>query len=448
MIEPDGSKSDATRQRATRALSHAIALAVLLGLGGCEDARSARPVGPNILLIVIDTLRADHLGIYGYPLATSPAIDALGAQSQVYDNHVASSAQTVPSTLSMMLSLHPAEHGFLHLGDGHFARNRPYYPDDLVFLPEVFQQAGYDTAGFVSNPFLKPESGFSQGFGKFAFMRGSGEHLTRAATGWLRARPAGARPFFLYLHYVDVHAPYRSPAEYHRRFEPPIGGELIHKNGPAPEGMRDVDLQKTVALYDAAIAFEDDQIAELLSTLDALGEREKTLIALTSDHGEEFLDHGGFGHGTSVYGELLRVPLLLSGPGVGPPARIRRLTHHLDLAPTLLALAGLEVPPGFRGKPLTETATVAFAEEGPWLAVHADGRKLVLDRRDGRVTLFDLADPLDQSPITDDSAERALREHARWYSALERVEASRSIDPPPPWSKAELERLRALGYAE
>ena len=415
---------------------------------GCGDGSVTPADRPNVLLVVIDTLRADHLHLYGYPRRTSDHIDALGATGWVFERHIASSGQTVPSTLSLLLSMHPAEHGFLHLGYGHFAKNRPRYREGLLFLAEVFAAAGYRTGGFVGNPFLQRENGFAQGFERFVYSDASGEMLTKESLVWLSERDPGSRPFFAYLHYFDVHSPYDPPGEYHDRFERPADGRYVHRNGPAPE-TNEADLLASVALYDGEIAYVDDQIGGLLAALERMGERENTMIVVTSDHGEEFLDHGGLGHGTSVYGELVWVPLIVAGPGItGSGRRITHLTRHLDLAPTLLALAGIPSPSSFRGGALTSAPGPAFADDGPWLGVYASDRKLILDRKTGDVTTFMLHDTLDQRPLEDPSATRALLEHTRWYAALERAEAAGSEAGKVEWSQEEIERLRALGYAE
>lgn len=421
---------------------------------GCRRGASPPPGAPNVLLVVVDTLRADHLHLYGYPRRTSDHIDALGASGWVFESHIASSAQTVPSTLSMLLSMQPAEHGFLHLGEGHFGRHRPRYPDGLVFLAEAFQAAGYRTGGFVGNPFLQRDNGFAQGFDHFVYSEERGEVLTSAATDWMTRRDWRERPFFAYVHYFDVHSPYEPPAPYRDLFERPEEGRYIYRNGPAPE-VREADVQTIVSLYDGEIAYVNDQIGDVLSALEGAGVREDTLIAVTSDHGDEFLEHGGLGHGTSVYGELVRVPLILTGPGIDDPGRrIDDVTHHLDLAPSLLALAGLEPPASFRGGDLTTPPARAFADDGPWLGVYAGKWKLVLDRSTGETATFAVTDKLDRQPLDAPAATRELLEHARWYAELKRAPEAGAAPPdgaqgaPVDWTQQEVERLKALGYVE
>jgi arylsulfatase A-like enzyme len=418
----------------------------LISFLACGEPGRDASTRPNVLLIVVDTLRADHLGLYGYQRATSPTLDALAAEAAVFDNHVASSAQTVPSTLSLLLSLHPAEHGFRHLGPGHFAQNRPRYPDELLFLQEVFRDAGYATGAFVGNPFLKQESGFAQGFDRFVFSEESGSVLTAAAIEWLGETRSLDRPVFLYLHYFDVHSPYEPPAPYRDRFEAPEDGRLVYRNGPIAD-MRPQDLAATRALYDGGIAFVDDLIGELLGELRALELWGDSAVAITSDHGEEFLDHGGLGHGTSVFGELVRVPLILRDP-TRPDSgrRVERLTHHLDLAPTLLRLASIDPPETFRGGLLTASPPLAYAEDGRWLAVYSDDEKLIVDRDTGATQRFHLDDAFDQHPLGAAPSGSDFDSHLRWYAALARVVAEEADEAGPSWSDEELERLEALGY--
>jgi arylsulfatase A-like enzyme len=413
----------------------------------CSAGRDPDP-RPNLLLVVIDTLRFDHLSLYGYERNTSPALDRLAVRGWVFDGHVSHGAQTVPSTLSILLSQLPAEHGFVHRQDGQFTRSPPLYPSELVFLGEVLMEHGYRTAAFVGNPFLSPANGFDQGFGHFEHAVNADRVLANGALAWLRAN--GARqdaPFMVYVHLMDVHWPYAPPREYAERYRAPGAGRLVYRNGPAPR-VRDRDLHHTVATYDAGINVADDLTGELVAELEALGVAQDTIVAVTSDHGEEFLDHKGLGHGTTVYGELVRVPLILVYPRkLESRRRVRHLTQHLDLAPTLLSLAGIEKPASFRGGDLFEEPDVAFSEEGPWRAAYSEGHKLVWNVATDRVQLFAASDALDQVPVDDPGQAAELRRQLEAYQRLE-TRAAGSPPPGPDWSASELESLRSLGYVE
>ena len=277
------------------------AIAVLGGLLFGGVAGCGAPAPPHVVVVLIDTLRADHVGFGGYQRPTSPALDALAAESWVFERHVASASQTVPSTLSLMLSLDPSEHGFRHERNGHFQEHPPRYPEAFVFLAEVFAEQGYATAAFVGNPFLQRKNGFGQGFERLVYSGGRGEELTGHALEWLDEQAPGGRPLFLYLHYFDVHWPYDPPEPYRSRFRPSGPRRLVYVNGPAPD-VTPEELAFTRAMYDGEIAYVDDQVKRLLGALSARGLRDDAIVAVTSDHGDEFLDHGGLGHGTTVYG--------------------------------------------------------------------------------------------------------------------------------------------------
>jgi arylsulfatase A-like enzyme len=311
-----------------------LVLPIALLAVGCEERPSTRgDARPNILFILIDSLRADHLRVYGYEKDTADTIEALARQGSVFDQHIATASQTVPSTVSIMTSQFPAEHGFRHTSAGYFVARPPHFPERVVFLAELFSNAGYDTAGYMGCPFLVAENGFAQGFQEFLYSSGIGDTLTTPAIEWMKAQSRNAKPFFLYIHYFDVHRPYSPPEDYQYRFDPPEGGKLVYYNGIV-SNVSATDLEYTIAMYDAEIAYTDDQIARLLDALDKLGVRKNTVIVITADHGDEFMDHGGMGHGTTVYGELIRVPLIIAyPPAFEAGRRIGFLTRHIDLGP-------------------------------------------------------------------------------------------------------------------
>jgi len=349
--------------------------------------------------------------------------------------------------LTMMLSMLPAEHGFQHFRNYQFIENPPVYPQEFTFLPEVFQAAGYRTAGFVGNPFLQESTGFRQGFDEFLYSFERGYTLTKPAMEWLEESVSDPQPSFLYLHYFDVHWPYNPVAPFLAKFPPPIDGRPVYFNGKV-SGIEPQDLQTSVDLYDGEIAYVDQQIKQIVRTLKKLKIRKDTILVITSDHGEEFMEHGGLGHGTNVYGGLVRVPLMIVAPGrLEPGRRVDHLTHHIDLAPTLLELAGLPPEDSFRGSNLNEPSSQAFAETGPWRGVYRGNRKLIVNLATRTTELFALDDELDLTPLQEDSSQMlGLLQH---YLALEPDAAATSVgSTTSEWSQEELERLRAAGYLE
>jgi arylsulfatase A-like enzyme len=313
------------------------ALAALVAACGT----SAEP--PSILLISIDTLRRDHVSAYGYERATTPRIDELAADGALFLNAVSTSNWTLPSHMSLMTGLSPSMHRVEDEGSR--------LPATLRTLGEVLHDQGYATAGITSHVFLGEPFGFARGFDRYtAEWNQLAERVTDSAIEWLEEDGSG--PSFLFLHYFDPHWSYDAPEPFASRFGPadPSYGDidyLKHHFDPAaplpPEALDDV-----LRLYDAEIAYTDHHIGRLLDWLRERGRLDRTIVAIVADHGEEFLDHGGFGHGTHLHGEVTRVPLVLRyPPGVAPGER-ERLATLADVPRTLLELARLPVPEQFQ----------------------------------------------------------------------------------------------------
>jgi arylsulfatase A-like enzyme len=425
-------------------LSLVASLAASLAVSGLLVCAPARP-RPNVVFVLVDTLRQDFLHVYGHPEPLSPAIDALAARGTLFENHLSHAPQTVPATLSLLTSQLPAEHGFLPDLPGGPVKERWVYPSDVVFVQEALRDAGYATAGFTANPFVTAANGFDQGFDRFADRAKSGAELNAAALAWLRKDRPRERPFFLYLHYMDVHQPYDPPTEQRERF---VHGKGIQLQGNRVVGFyHEGDMVHTRELYTACVAHQDQLVGEILAALEAEGLSGETLVVLTADHGEEFGEHGGIGHGTSLYGELVRVPLLIARPdGADAGRRVAHASQHIDVSPTLLALAGVDAPASFRGGSLSEPAVEIFLEMGSWLGVVAEGAKLVRKSDTGEQRLFALADRLDATPLDDVALAERLGARLDAYASLRR---DPRIGPSgPALTDAERERLRALGYAE
>jgi arylsulfatase len=251
---------------------------------------------------------------------------------------------------------------------------------------------------------------------------------------------------------MDVHSPYEPPAAYRERYPRPKGGSLVKRNGLAPE-VSPKDLAVTVSLYDAQINYVDDLVAELLDGLQARGLLEDTVVVFTADHGDEFLEHGGLGHGTTVYGELLRVPLIISFPSkLEAGRRIDHMTQHIDLAPTLLGLLGVNKPESFRGNSVFVPTGTIFAENGPWRAAYADEAKLIVHRVKAFTELYRAEDRLDQTKFRDAALEARLQAHLDRYIAIGEGHSSSgdgaSGAEAAVWTDEEMNQLRALGYAE
>ncbi|MFO0980813.1 MAG: sulfatase [Planctomycetota bacterium] len=311
-----------------------IAGARLLALES-TPALSAEDRTRNVVVILIDTLRADHVSSYGYPRPTTPHIDRVARDGLRYERAISSASWTTPATASIFTARDPYAHGVID-------ETSHYLADDLVTLAEVFAAAGYTTGAFVANPLLSWTANFDQGFQLYDLLplanaRGTLKH----AIDWIAS--VKERRFFAYVHLIDPHSAYRAPGKHADRFLNDPWRPVYQGDQGLTPLQRDT-LEKQRRLYDAEIAYADDQIGRFMGELEQLGLARDCVLLITSDHGEEFNEHGGLEHGHTLYEELIHVPLVLRGPGVTPgvlPAPVQTMR----IAPTLVRLAGLDVDP-------------------------------------------------------------------------------------------------------
>jgi len=353
-----------------------------LGAGG-SGARQAG-VRPNILVYLVDTLRADRLGVYGSGRGLTPRLDAFAEDALVFEQALAASSWTKPSVATLLTGLDPLVHGVEQPEDG--------LPGEVPLLAELFRAAGYRTGAVGTNAHITAESGFARGFEHFELLLDEPHDalaVHRRAAAWLdEIKGSGDAPFFLYLHTIDPHAPYEPPEAYRRRFAPDVSNPGIgsfdsiralaaHRIPRTPQV--EADLR---ALYDAEVALADDGFGQLLDLLDRRGLGGTTAVLFLSDHGEAFFEHDVNGHGWDLYNEVLHVPLLLrlppalraALPGREGAGRVSTLATHLDVAPTLLALAGLPLPETLRRQSSPGRNLLARVDEGsgPRVFSHQD----------------------------------------------------------------------------
>ncbi len=358
----------------TRRAARWIAGACLLLPTGCA-LRSERPAR-GIILVSVDTLRADHLGAYGYERPTSPFFDELAARGTLFERAIVQLPGTLPSHMSIFTGLYPAEHGV-------------YPPDnvlapDVPTLPEVLRAHGFWTAGFTEGGYVDGHYGFERGFDRFADDADKGprtvETTFERGLDFLASLERDVR-FFLFLHTYVVHDPYDPPLPYAGLFwEGPPPAEAWEPTGPNLTAVNRGERAATPAtvryfeaLYDGSIRYFDDQLRAFFGRLDELGLTNETTIVLTSDHGEEFFEHGKLVH-WQIYQETTRVPLLVLEPGRSSGARVAALVESVDLAPTLWELAAVSSPPESSGKsfvhllrrPTGEHRDQAYSEQFGW----------------------------------------------------------------------------------
>lgn len=417
----------------------------------------------NVVFLLIDTLRAHRLGLYGYERDTSPILDAAAASGIVFEEAVSQSSWTKTSMASLWTATHPARNGILRFGD--------VIPDEATLPAERFRDAGYRTVGLYRNGWVEENFGFAQGFDTYVRpaigqerirmhreartvtpVSGSDEDLTLAALGFLDR--FGDERFFLYLHYMDVH-------------------QYVYDDQAAIFGTSYSDV------YDQAIRWTDRLIGVLLQRLEDDGLLERTLVVIAADHGEAFQEHGYEGHARNLYDEVTHVPLVMLPPfRIEPGVRVATTVSNADIWPTVLELVGLPPLPDVDGRSLlplilasggSETSGAAELRERPvfaqllrgWgrskqvnpvslVSVTRDGKRFVATLGgDAPPELYDHAeDPTEQENLASRDADAVARMQA-WIDAYAEHAAS-------PWGVAppsieldamRLNHLRALGYA-
>jgi arylsulfatase A-like enzyme len=438
----------------------ALTCALLPLVVGCGEGEPA--VRPNILLITVDSLRADHLGCYGHTRDTSPRIDRLAADGVLYRNAIAQASWTLPSMATLLTSRYPSHHGADSAGHS--------LPEEVTTLAEVLRDQGYKTLGFVSHLFVGRKYGMDQGFDLFDQRHIAGhsgvtsEGLTDTALR--RLRREGKEPFFLWVHYFDPHFTYVQHEEFAFTTAEERGSlkrelTILYLQGRTNDISAE-ELSYVEGVYDEEIAYTDHQIGRLLDRIEALPTVHPLVTVFTADHGEAFLERGRFGHGHDVYDELIRVPLLISGAideglkGTACEAPV----ELASVAGTIARLAGVRGEP-FRGEDLLALDTLsngprfrfaegnsAWSDEDRQLAVISNGWKLIRHLEDGRLELYDLAaDPREANDLSGSSAEAVVARREVLVRALDRFAASGSVRGGElDLEHADLEHLESLGY--
>jgi arylsulfatase A-like enzyme len=469
-----------------RAAHLAAAMLSVLALGAC--GREARP---HVVWIVIDALRADRVGAYGYRRDTTPTIDALAETSILFENAMAQESYTLASVPSYFTSTYPLTHRVLY--------NSPridVLDEGFVTIAEILRDQGYQTAAFVFNPSLKSKFGFAQGFDLYddnpeGWPEGVPLHVKYETASKIHAKTErflasrSDRPLFLYLHYRDVHDPYVPPPPYHQMFLAPghrVEVDVLYPNGGFLALHEHPRLFRSQ--YDGEIRYTDDAIEEMMTLLAEHGvRRDNTVFILTADHGEEFLDRhprdpGGSFHGRTLYREQIHVPLILSFPS--PRLRARRYRSPValvDIVPTVLDFLGIDPErfDQFQGRSLLgmieserEREAIVYSGGNNYRAAILSGRwKFYRNDRalkSNRLKNFEQPEPgleydfLDQLyDLGSDPAERVdvIAEHPelarRFEEELERitVELSRpKLSSPMEMDEETRRQLEALGYIQ
>ena len=460
----------------------------LLG-AACGGGAQARP--RPVIMISIDSLRADHCSAYGYRAQfapeepTTPFLDRMAAEGVRFAAASAPTSWTLPSHMTLVTGMDCFEHGVRQRG----VRLDP----DTEHIAGRLRRAGYATGGFYSAPFLHPSWGFGQGFdhyeGAAAYLQDPNldaaladpaqgalkpahdashedkqcsERVIDAALAWLEEGRKYERPFFLFLHLWDPHYDYEPPAAYAERFHPGYAGGVDGRGFMDPQRRyAREELDHVLALYDAEIRYTDDQIARLWAQLERWGVAGDVILSISSDHGDEFYEHGQKGHQKTLYEEVVHVPLVLRAPGLAPAgASVTGSVGLLDVAPTLLELAGVSGWPERSGRslrPLWERAggpgravllDLDMNENLRWRGYREGQSKYLHAHRRPAGEIYDLeADPGEQRPQRlQSSAQNAFA--ARAEGALAAAEARLGRTRPMHETAAMSHQLSELGYGE
>lgn len=428
-----------------RGATACVAALLALLAAARPDARDPRP---DVVLIVIDTLRRDSLPFHGYRKDTAPFLTRLASRSVVFENALTTAPWTAPATASLMTSRYPFQHGVV---TGRLAVKRLKEAGAQVLLnriprraetiAEAMQGAGYETWAVTENANITKELGFEQGFDHFHSKSPSREAAAITDTLLeLAPRLRGGRPDFVYLHYMDVHAPSVARAPW---FDASLAG-----------------LARDVSAYDSALRYLDSHLER---TFAALGWEDSAIVIVTADHGEEFREHGGLGHARTLFAEILKVPLVVHAPKRFIPARVGERVSHVDVLPTLRALAGLPPSPQDAGVSLLPLLLGAvrlppralfadlwhatFTERKPFLKATIEGEWKLIDGAPEGPMLFHLdRDPFDLRNRHEAYPEIAARLRARFSEAESRLPRLTPEFAETVQDAAMNEELRALGY--
>ncbi len=416
---------------------------------------------PNLIIVLVDTLRADHLSCYGYHRQTSPHLDRFAAESLTFLNHYSHASRTGPSVASLFTGLYPRSHGVLNPLEARDAKG--ILSEKQTTLAEILASHGYSCYGIVTNVNVSPRFGFGQGFASYTSLRRSSKIDIKD----LEIAP----PFFLYLHYMEPHSPYNAPEPFrdiwtdpdyqgpvtgrHRQLDRIVAGELV----PDAE-----DQSQLTALYDQEIRHFDEQFANLLETLESRALLDNTILAITADHGEELFDHGSVLHGYTLYQEQLHVPFILRDPSIEKPARVSTITRQVDVLPTLLELMGVSYEGTLQGRSLVplmsgEADDPAGGESGVFAqarlnavktvksrSLSADGWKLIVtDLPEPGHELYHIAtDPEEQHNLATSNAAMTRKMRRRLHNLVRSLPLAteEQVD----LTDQEKEELRSLGY--
>lgn len=364
-----------------------VVLAVILLVFGYRTFFTGRKGHrPNIVFLMLDTTRASHLGFYGYERPTSPFLDSLAKENLAFSYALTSSPWTPPAVASMMSGLYVSSHGLMPPDSREQAAKSTKLNPDLYLLPEVLKDAGYQTAAVSPNPWINATFGFDQGYDKFIYMaRAPADQISAAGKDLIKEFKETGKPFFLYLHYLDPHQPYDPPAEYRNIYQPLSYAEEYSKKS-----------LKRIDLYDGEIKYLDDQLKELFDYFKSEGLYEDLMVIIVGDHGEQFKEHGNYGHGNQLFNEEVHIPLIIK-TGSNPVRKtIDYTVSVVDIYPTVLDVLGVRPSDKLPGVSLLNEKNLGsrsgviseiFRKYVQKAFIDYQGRKIIVGRKDPKLAL-------------------------------------------------------------
>ncbi len=439
----------------------------LINLAVWIDHSINKPQGYNVILIGIDTWRADHVSSFGYKHLTMPNVDDLASQGFRFINAYSTTSWTLPSFLSILTSLYQSSHGVI-------SSEYKLAPSHIT-LAEILRNEGYVTAGFISGTYLKRTFGFDQGFDKYEEAVTSAQliktydditspKITSLVDSWIRSNRK--RTFFVFAHYWDPHFDYIPPAPFDTIFDPDYEGNIDGRNflsSPKVNANMDPqDLNHIISLYDGELRWTDLHLGHLFDSLRHLGILDKTIIVIVGDHGEEFFEHGGKGHRNTLYNEVIHVPIILRLPKTPAPQVLKAPVSTVDIVPTLLDLLGIKPPGKFDGRslvPLMKQPSMEMANQ-PDRAIYAElsdflsclikGRwKIIYDSKANSWELYDIVNDFNETTNLAEAMPDTLSvlktSLLKWLKSQEQLHPQRSRARYNPETRRQ---LKALGYVQ
>jgi arylsulfatase A-like enzyme len=439
---------------------------------GCKR----KPPPTNVILIIIDTVRKDHVSAYRYERQTTPSLDALAKEGVLFENAKAASPWTCPSIASILTGQNPSTHmAGVHLDPPEMEDRRlSIMNESIVTIAEIFQQKGYSTIGFFENPFVDPAFGFHRGFDIYDYSPGDNTNIRRAnvvvarAVRWLEERGKSKKGFFMVIHLFDPHLAYDPPPEfmaiytlgYQGKLKPPFDPELKDiREGKTR--LSEQDKKFAIGLYDGEIAFCDSCLGQLFDYLKTNNLYDQSLIIATADHGEEFWEHSSFEHGHTMHWELLDVPLIIRFPHALHAGKVIKDRISLaDIGPSIFGFMGWSLPIKTDGVSfITQHHTIrvlshiVIAENvhfGPQQQCFYEKNYKMIINEFGRIELYDLEkDPLEMKNIF--GKKKDLPEQMKKQIEYMAEKMKELLEQPKQDAKIDHEtkrKLKALGYLE